>query len=96
MQIDFDSAKDAANRDKHGISLGEAARIDWDSAVIWPDARFDYGEERMRGLGYIGVRLHYVAFVDREYEEGDEIILVRRIISLRKANEREEKLYARS
>jgi len=87
MLIEFDPAKDAVNRDKHGISLGEAARIDWDTAAIWPDRRFDYGENRMRCLGYLGLRLHYVAFVDR----GE----IRRIISLRRANDREEKLYAR-
>jgi|GEM_PF-2496895 len=54
MKIEFDPTKDAINRDKHGISLGEAARIDWDNAVTWPDLRFDYGEDRMRSLGYIG------------------------------------------
>jgi len=58
MLIEFDPAKDAVNRNKHGISLGEAARIEWDSAVTWPDRRFDYDEDRMRGLGYIGERLY--------------------------------------
>jgi len=87
MLIEFDPAKDAVNRDKHGISLGEAARIDWDNAVTWPDRRFDYGEARMSGLGYIGERLHYVAFVDRGQ--------VRRVISFRKANTREFNDYVR-
>jgi len=73
MLIECDPAKDAVNRDKHGISLGEAARIDWDNAVTWPDRRVDYGEDRMRGLGYIGERLYFVAFVDRGQ--------VRRVIS---------------
>jgi len=88
MLIEFDPAKDAVNRNKHGISLGEAARIEWDSAVTWPDRRFDYSEDRMCGLGYIGVRLYYVAFVDRGQ--------IRRVISLRKANKREERTYARA
>jgi len=88
MLIEFDPAKDAANRDKHGLSLGEAARIDWDTAVTWPDTRIDYGEARMSGLGYLGDRLYSVIFVDR----GNR----RRIISLRKANKREEKTYARA
>jgi len=86
MQIQFDSAKDAANRAKHGISLGEAARMDWDTAFVWVDNRFDYGEMRMAGWGYIGLRLFHVAFVDR----GD----IRRIISLRRAGKYEEKQYA--
>jgi len=86
MLIQFDPAKDAANRAKHGISLGEAAHLDWDTAFVWVDDRFDYGEMRMAGWGYIGLRLFHVAFVDR----GD----VRRIISLRKAHKREYRDYA--
>ena len=51
-----------------------------------PDQRRDYGEVRISGLGYIGDRLFYVVFAAR----GEE----RRIISLRKANQREVKRYA--
>jgi len=97
MDIDFDPNKDAINRQKHHISLGEAARIEWDTAVIWPDDRYPYGENRMRGLGYIGLQLHYVAFVDHEIEglnEGDIESLQRRVISLRKANKMEHRYYA--
>jgi len=86
--IQFDPAKDAINRAKHGVSLGEAGSMDWDSAVIWRDDRMDYGEVRMCGLGYLGMRLYFVVFVDR----GD----TRRIISLRKANPREYRKYASS
>jgi len=86
MLIEFDPVKDAVNRDKHGISLGDAAMLDWDTAVTWPDTRIDYGETRMCGLGYIGLRLYSVVFVDR----GD----IRRIVSLRKANPREYRKYA--
>jgi len=86
MDYEFDPAKDAINRRKHGMSLAEAERLDWDTAYIWEDARFDYGEVRMAGWGYIGFRLFHVAFADR----GD----VRRIISLRKASKQEEKRYA--
>jgi len=88
MSIRFDPAKDAINRAKHGVSLREAARLDWASAVVRPDLRYHYGESRMIALGYIGPRLHYVVFVDRDAE--------RRIISLRKANEREVRIYART
>jgi len=41
MLIEFDPAKDAINRAKHGLSLGEAGNMEWDTAVIWPDMRFD-------------------------------------------------------
>jgi len=86
MEITFDPAKDAANLRKHGVSLGAATGFEWESALTWPDARKDYGEARMSGIGYIGLRLYAVVFVDRA--------AVRRIISLRKANSREVQRYA--
>jgi len=86
MEFDFDPTKDTSNRRKHGLSLADAALLDWETAVIWPDRRVDYGEARMSALGYIGARLHFIAFVDRHD--------IRRIITLRKANKREYNDYA--
>ena len=86
MQITYDPTKDATNVAKHGVSLALAIELEWESAVVWPDVRREYGETRMAAIGYIGLRLYYVAFVDRA--DG------RRIISLRKANQREVKRYA--
>ena len=90
MNVTFDPAKDAANVAKHGVSLTEAAGFEWGSAVVWPDTRRDYGEPRMAALGYIGLRIMSVVFVDRPPEQPTE----RRVISLRKANTREVKRYA--
>lgn len=81
MQITFDKAKDVLNKSKHGLSLSEAEKLEWDDALIWHDTRRDYGEARMIALGAIGERLYCVVYVDRED--------MRRIISLRKANQRE-------
>jgi len=86
MNIHFDPDNDAANQEKHGLSLALGVDLEWDSALTWPDRRRDYGEARQCAIGYIGLRLFFVAFVDRP--EG------RRIISLRKANAREVKRYA--
>ena len=86
MEITYDPAKDTTNIAKHDVSLALAAELEWESAVVWPDVRREYGETRMAAIGYIGLRLYHVAFVDRA--EG------RRIISLRKANQREVKRYA--
>lgn len=88
VKITFDSTKDATNQDKHGVSLAKAAELEWESALIWPDLRRDYGEQRQCGIGYIGLRLHVVAFVDRANS--------RRIISRRKANRREVNRYAQA
>ena len=86
LEITFDHAKNAANLSKHGVALADAASLEWDSAIFWADTRRDYGEVRMAAIGYIGLRLFCVIFVDRA--DG------RRIISLRKANTREENRYA--
>lgn len=86
MTITFDPAKDAVNQAKHGISLALAAELEWDSAVVWPDLRRAYGEARQCALALLEERLFFVAFVDRA--DG------RRIISLRKANDREKMHYA--
>lgn len=85
MNITYDPGKDAINREKHGVGLKTALALSWDKAMIWPDTREDYGEPRQRALVPLGDRLYYAAFVDRD--DG------RRIISLRKANNREERLY---
>ena len=90
MNVTFDPAKDAANLAKHGISLTEAAGFEWGTAVVWPDTRRDYGEVRRVALGYIGLRIMALVFVDRPPAKPTE----RRIISLRKANSREVKRYA--
>jgi len=88
VKITYDGEKDAANLAKHSVSLALAADLDWDTALTWLDNRRDYGEPRQCGIGYIGLRLFFVAFVDRTN--------IRRIISLRKANPREIKHYAQT
>ncbi len=85
MQITYDPNKDLTNLEKHGISLAEAERIEWGSAMECLDDRQDYGEERYIGFGFIGDRLYCVVYVDRD--DG------RRIISLRRANQREVQNY---
>ncbi len=85
MQVTFDEAKDKANQSKHGVPLSDAGKLEWDDALIWQDTRRNYGEARMVALCAIGERLYCVVYVDREN--------VRRIISLRKANNKEKKLY---
>ena len=68
------------------VSISPTMRaFDWETARIEAD---DHPEEpRWIGHGMIGSRLHVVVFTER----GDRI----RIISLRKANPREEQRHAR-
>ena len=88
MQIEFDATKDEANQAKHGVSLILAVDLDWDSALVWQDSRKAYGEGRQSALALLQVqgRVYFVAYVDRG--------AVRRVISLRKANNREKVRYA--
>lgn len=81
MEFAWDADKDAINRTKHGVSLAEAARLDWVVGVDLIDTRFDYGEVRNIRFACIGHRMFVCIYVDRGS--------VRRIISLRKANKRE-------
>ena len=88
MRIEFDPAKDASNKAKHGVSLALAGELDWEAALVWVDDRFEYGELRVIALAPKTGTLYYVAFVER----GE----TRRIISLRRANRREVKHYVQS
>lgn len=88
MNITFDPEKDRANFAKHGVSLALALELDWEKALIWEDDRKDYGEPRMCALTILVDRVYFVAFVDRA--DG------RRVISLRKANDREVIRYAKN
>lgn len=86
MEFEYDPAKDSANTAKHGASLALASQLDWGSALVWIDSRQGYDEARQSALGLIGQRVYFVAFVDRAG--------ARRVISLRKANDREAMHYA--
>jgi len=85
MDIAYDAAKDRANVQRHGISLAEAARINWAAVLEKLDDRDDYGEDRYKALGFIEGLLYAVVYVDRNN--------LRRIISLRKASRREYREY---
>ena len=83
MEIEFDPAKDAANVQKHGISLARAAGMQVLS--IEPDARTDYGEPRFRAWGMIDSRTYCLIFTVR----GNRT----RAISLRRAHRKEMERY---
>jgi len=84
----FDAAKDRTNRRKHSISLSRAEDFDFDSALFVVDDREDYGEVRIRAIGFLDGRLYALVFV----QEGEDI----RAISLRKVTRHEEKEYEES
>ncbi|MBI2585907.1 MAG: BrnT family toxin [Rhodospirillales bacterium] len=85
MAIEFDSAKDARNLAKHGISLARAAELFEQPFREIEDLRADYGERRFIAYGLIEERLFACVYVWRGGR--------RRIVSLRKANRRETDAY---
>ena len=85
MDLEWDEAKDAENRRKHGLPLAEAARLDWSLAVRNEDRRRDYGERRWTATAPLDGRLHVCAYTLRRGRM--------RIISLRRANPRETRKY---
>jgi hypothetical protein len=86
MQFEFDEAKRAANYAKHEVDflLGARALLD-PLRLEWVDDRNDYGEERWVCIGAFAGRHYVLVYTLR----GDVV----RIISARKANEREEAKY---
>jgi len=80
--FEFDPAKDAKNRLKHGLSLARIEDFDWSSALIDEDSRKDYGERRHSAIGCLdGGQIVSVVFTVREQNI--------RVISLRPANRKE-------
>jgi uncharacterized DUF497 family protein len=85
MDIGFDPEKNERNIRERGLSFDRVAAFDFDTAVFSVDARRDYGEVRYRALGRVAGRIHALVFVQTETGI--------RVISFRKANQREVKRY---
>ena len=85
MVLEFDPAKDRQNVRKHGISLARFADMDESSWLQARDDRDYGGEVRWIIYGLIKSTL-YCAVITYRAE-------THRIISLRRANRRERKLY---
>lgn len=85
MEISFDPAKNALNIELRGLSFERVADFEFESALFSQDLRQDYGEVRVRALGWLDKRIHALVFVETE--------LGIRVISFRKANKREVSIY---
>jgi uncharacterized DUF497 family protein len=85
--LEFDEAKSARNLKERGIGFERFGDIDFDTALTIEDKRRNYGEQRLRVLAFIDDRLHTAVITPR----GEWI----RVISLRRANKREELTYAK-
>lgn len=86
MRITFDPDKNERNIRERALSFELVSEFKFETAQIQADARREYGETRYIALGNLHDRLHVLCFT----ETTDGI----RVISFRKANEREVKRYA--
>lgn len=85
MIYEWDDAKNRKNIAKHGLSFEDAEQVFEGPCVTFEDDRFAYGEERLVTLGLLAGRLVVIAHSPRDERT--------RIISMRKGNRREEKIY---
>jgi uncharacterized DUF497 family protein len=93
MLFEWDIAKDRANQAKHGVDFATAALVFADPHIALSQDRADEGgEQRWHALGLAAgfEPLLLVVHVYRESKDGEEII---RIISARKASQRESRGY---
>jgi len=82
---EWDEAKNRENIAKHGIDFADAGRIFERRLLVRLDDRENYGEERWVALGELDGVVVVVVFTRRD----DRL----RVISIRKANGRERKVY---
>lgn len=91
MEFEWDATKNDKNIHKHGISFETAALAFTDPHHVSIQDRVEDGEERWQTIGLInGQTLLLVAHLIWDEDENTEII---RIISARKAEPKEKKLY---
>ncbi len=89
MRYTYDHKKRTANLKKHGYDFDDARLvIESGKSVTFEDQRFGYGEQRYVTLGMLRGKVVAIATAETD----DEI----RVISMRKAEPNEEKIYYRN
>lgn len=86
MAVEFDAAKRAATLKARGLDMARAGEVFTGATLTVEDDRRDYGEDRFITIGFLDGRMVILVWTPRSS--------ARRIISMRRANEREQALYA--
>lgn len=86
-RIEFDPGKRGRTLRERGLDFARAREVFEDVHVTISDARRDYAEDRLLTVGWLDARMVVVVWTPR----GE----VRRIISMRKCNAREQTIYAK-
>ena len=82
MNITYDPNKRDITLNDRGIDFSDAVEVFSGATLDFPDDRKDYGENRIITVGHLQSRMVIIVWTPR----GDK----RHIISMRKANEREQ------
>ena len=85
MQIEFDAAKRAATLKARGLDMARAGEVFSGATLTVEDDRRNYEEDRFITVGFLDVSVVVVVWTPRKVGA--------RIISMRKANDREQRLY---
>ncbi len=85
MKISYNPAKRKKILAERGLDFEAAPKVFEGLILEFPDMRHDYGEERMITVGFLDNRMVIIIWTQR----GD----TRRIISMRKTNEKEQKRF---
>ena len=85
MKIEFDRAKREATLTHRGLDMARADEVFAGNTITVEDDRMEYGEKRFITVGLLEERMMVLVRTPR----GE----ARRIISMRKANAREQKIY---
>lgn len=89
--FEWDTTKAESNFRKHGIRFEEAAHVFTDPLAVSGIERIEHGELRWQTIGTVGgCLLVLVAHTVRQDDESSEVI---RIISARRADRKERRLY---
>lgn len=89
MKISFDPAKREITLRERGLDFADAPRLFAGLTYTRPDERFAYPEPRFQTFGLLDERLVMVVWAEEDV--GD--LPGRRIISMRKCNEREQQWF---
>ncbi len=73
MQFEWDKTKNLENIRKHEIDFADVAEMFDSPMLIEQDNRFDYGEQRWFGIGFLGNGVAVVGWAERQ---GDVIRII--------------------
>ncbi|MBN6742250.1 BrnT family toxin [Acidithiobacillus sp. MC6.1] len=85
MELEWDEEKRQTTLQHRGLDFADCAQVFAGVTFEFPDTRKDYGEPRMVCVGFLKERMVAVVYTSRSPR--------RRIISMRKCNEREIESY---